>query len=148
MTDAPNRRLISGSRVYANCHLELPKVDPFKNVKTARDGFIILNVRGCSLYLPQQFTTISIKTLFTENEPQLIKGLTLLPEDGNPIVVGNIYARFLQFNDVKPSPGMILRFVNVSENQMELLNEIQDILPTFSGAEENVVPWDSISKVG
>jgi len=148
MTNASNRRQISGHRVIVNCSLELPKIDPFSPMKADRDGFIILNVRGCSLYLGQQFSDISIKTVFPDNKPRLIKRLTLNPTDGNPITIGNIHARFLHFNDVKPLPGMVLRFVDVSEDQMQLLNDIQDILPRFIGAEEDVVPWQELQKAG
>jgi len=132
----------------SNCSLELPKIDPFSAIKADRDGFIILNVRGCSLYLGQQFTVASIKTIFPDDKPRLLKRLTLMPADGNPIVIGNIHARFLQFNDVKPLPGMVLRFVDVTEDQMQLLNDIQDILPSFKDAEEDAVPWEELQKAG
>jgi hypothetical protein len=131
-----DRRAISGNRVLCACSLDLPKVDPFYAMKTYREGHIILNVRGGSLYIPNQFTVVSIKHLFKPAEASTIRNFNLYPESSTEISLGNVDARFLNFTNGKLHVGMVLRFVNLTEKQLDTLNSLVSQLPAVSGSEE------------
>ncbi len=139
MTDFKNKRLISGNRVICRCSLELPKIDPFDNFKLHRAGYMVFNTRGGSLYMPQQFTEMSITKLFKPNEASKLKKLTFQPEVGAQVVVGDMQARFLKFTNSAGHSGMVLRFVNLAERQLDILNTLVDSLPGIGDDEEGAI---------
>lgn len=140
MTTNKNRRLISGERVLCKCSLDLPKVDPFDAMKVHRNGYMVFNTRGCSLYVTPQFTNESVGKLFKGDTPGTIKNLLLYPESSDTIKLGSVNARFLHFTDGSLLKGMVLRFVNLSEPQLDTINQLSVTLPVATGdTEENLV---------
>jgi len=131
-----NNRLISGNRVICQCSLELPKVDAFSNIKTDRQGYLAFNTRGGALYMGQQFTPLTINKIFNGDEPATLKQFVLYPPDAPAVKLGEIDARFLHFTEGKKFIGMVIRFVGLSEIQLDRLNTLCDSLPPMEDREE------------
>lgn len=100
---------------------------------------MVFNTRGGSFYMPQQFTDVSITKLFKPNEASKLKKLTFQPEGGEQVVLGDIQARFLKFTNSFVHSGMVLRFVNPTEKQLDLLNTLVDSLPAIGDDEDGAI---------
>lgn len=139
MMENKNRRLISGSRVLCPCSLDLPKLDPFSAFKASRKGIIAINVRGGSLYLNEQLTEAHARNIFPADTKSTIRNFILYPPDNPEIRLGEIHVRYLRLTDAAKLSGLILRFVGLSENQLDQLNNLLTLCPTFEGDEEQAV---------
>ena len=95
---------------------------------------MLLNVRGCALYLPNQYTELSIVKLFASGKPGVITELKLQPENLPEVNLVEVSARFLRFTGNEPEVGMVLRFVNLSESQMDAINNLVELLPPVKAA--------------
>ena len=82
----------------------------------------MFNTRGGSLYLIPQFTTETIKGLFINDEPSLIRSIIITPHDKPAVKLGDINARFLHFTTGETLQGMVLRFVRLTEEQLDTIN--------------------------
>jgi len=144
MSENSNRRLISGQRVVCSCTLELPKTDPFSNYKAVRTGVLVLNVRGGSLYLADQFTETSILKVFPPDQSSIIKNIKLFSENVSPVELGNVSVRYLKMNKRTKMVGVILKFVNLSEKQIDILNSLGEKFPIAGSDEEASVPIEAV----
>lgn len=124
-----DRRKISGNRVICMCSVEMPKLDPFNNYSNVQKGPFVFNVRGGSLYTWTHYTDKSIADIFPPDKPAHLRNLQLFPVDQPVISLGDIKARFLRFDGEHNSQGLILRFVHLSEGQLDKLNELTAALP-------------------
>lgn len=131
-----NNRLISGNRVICRCTLELPKVDAFSNFQTDRQGYLSFNTRGGALYMGQQFTPLSINKVFNGDEASTLKNVVLYPPELPEVRLGQLNARFLHFTQGQKFIGLVIRFVGLSEMQLDCLNTLCDTLPSVEGSEE------------
>jgi len=132
-----DKRAISGQRVICICSMQLPKVDAFSQLRTHRKGLLIFNIRGGALYLSDQFTEDSIPLMFNPGEPGIIKNFKLYPRNRPVINVGDIAARFLKFTNSTTYPGLVMRFGNLSEEQLIILDGLVNELPKVGGDEKN-----------
>ncbi len=134
-----NRRLVSGKRVICYSSMILPKVNQFSSVKALRDGPLVFNVRGCSLYCLPQYNPNTIREVFKSDEPGVIKEFRLFPPGSKPINLQNVTARFVRFTNTQKHVGMVLRFVNLNETQLDTLFALTDSLPEVSTNEEQQI---------
>lgn len=146
MSEQRNRRLISGERVVCRCSLELPKLDPFSNHQARHAGFMVLNVRGGSLYLTQAFTDPGARRAFPDDPRSVIRKLTLYPRDGEPVLIGDIRVRYLKLIDRGEAVGLVLRFVNTTEHQLDLLNGLPSIFPAVTDDEASSIPLGELRR--
>ena len=142
-----NRRLVSGERVVVRCSLELPKRDPFSSYRARCEGFIVLNVRGGSLYMAHPLNDDAIREVFPDGKASRIRRLTLFPEGEAPIVVGDLQARHLKTRKGERLTGLVLRFVGLDERQIDVLNGLSTRLPSVDGDEESAVPFDALHRL-
>jgi len=144
MSENKNRRLISGQRAVCNCALELPKTDPFSSYKSVRNGVLVMNVRGGCLYLADQFTESSIVKVFPPDQSSIIKNIKLYPSEGSLIDLGHISVRYLNLSKRSKLVGVVLKFVNLSEEQMDTLNDLGEYFPIAGANEEASVPINNV----
>ncbi len=86
------------------------------------------------MYLPNQFTERTIGSIFVKGKPGLVTDIILFPQESPEIRLGAINARFLRFTGHAPEVGMVLRFVNLSEEQLCAINQLIDQSPPASAA--------------
>jgi hypothetical protein len=116
--------------------LELPKVDAFSNFRTERQGYLSFNTRGGALYMGQQFTPLTINKVFNGDEAATLKNVVLYPPEHPEVRLGHIEARFLHFTPGQKFIGMVIRFVGLSEPQLDSLNTLCDTLTPVENNEE------------
>lgn len=136
-----DRRLVSGERVLCRCSLDLPRHDPFSPYRERCAGYIVMNVRGGSLYLPVPLGEREIAQIFPSGGAAPVKRFTLYPDEGEPILVGDLRARYLKTREGRRLRGHVLRFVGLDETQLELLNGLPSRFPLVSGDEESAIPF-------
>lgn len=142
--ESQNRRLVSGQRVVCSCTLELPKTNPFSAYKAVREGVIVLNVRGGSLYLADQFTDTSIVKVFPPDHSSTIKNIKLYAATGPVVDLGNVEVRYLKLNRRTRMTGIVVKFVNLSDAQMDKLNALGELFPEAGADEEASIPLESV----
>lgn len=134
-----NKRAISGNRVICACSMQLPKVNAFNQLKIHRKGYLVFNTRGGALYLSPQFDESTVNQLFKPGEAGTIKNFKLYPRGNAEIVVGQISARYLFFTQSQAMPGMVMRFGNMSERQLIMLNTLMQELPRVGPNEHEFI---------
>ena len=144
---AVDRRLISGQRVLARCSLELPNHNPFSSYRARRQGLMVMNVRGGSLYLPHQFSEQGARQAFPPGQSSTIRAFTLYPDEGRPIAVGDVTVRYLKLRHGQRLDGLVLRFVGLDEGQLELLNRLPERFPVVHGDEERAISEDALHRL-
>lgn len=115
--------------------MQLPKVDTFNQLKIHRKGYLIFNTRGGAFYLSPQFTESDIPQLFAPGESGTVKNFKLYPHGKPEVVIGQISARFLFFTKTEAMPGMVMRFGDMSEKQLGILNTLMESLPKVGPSE-------------
>ncbi|OED34127.1 hypothetical protein AB833_32565 [Chromatiales bacterium (ex Bugula neritina AB1)] len=97
-------------------------MDSFSFVEVNKKGLLAFNVRGGSFYCKFQFTESTVEQVLLPDKASPINNLKLAPIGEPEIVVGAIHARFLRFIGSGEERGMVMRFVNLSEEQIDLMN--------------------------
>ena len=98
-----------------------------------------MNTRGGSLYLSSQFSASSVTRIFKPGQASTIKRFTLYPPEAEAILLGELSARFLRFTTGKIYVGMVVRFSNFSDRQLDIVNQLIEQLPDVAGDEEQLV---------
>lgn len=139
MDTSKNRRLVSGKRVLCRCALSFPKTDIFNQMPIRRNGLIVLNTRGGALYMNSQFNEQSIGKIFKPGQSGNLSSFILVAKDNTQHELGTISARFLRFTNGNSARGMVLRFVNLTEEQIDLLNMMVGSQPDVPENEGNII---------
>ncbi len=116
-----NRRKVSGERVACRCEFTLPSTDPFIHCKVQTKGLMILNVRGCCVYPEEVLSLEDTKKTFPEARLLTLKKIVLTGEDDQEFVLENLSIRRVRLVTDEHGDGIILRFVNLTEEQLDLL---------------------------
>lgn len=86
--------------------------------------------------MAQQFTPLTINKVFNGDEPATLNKLVLYPPDSPEVRFGQVDARFLHFTQGQKFIGMVMRFVGLTETQLDKLNTLCDTLAPVEGSEE------------
>jgi|GEM_PF-3919245 len=124
---ALDRRKISGARVTCTCEFILPNPDPFMHAKMLISGVIVLNVRGCCVYPEQKMSIEEIKAKVPVDKSLNITNFSVTGEDGQKFIMGELSIRRVRLLCDEHGQGVILRFSNMSEKQIDKLNHISAI---------------------
>lgn len=121
-----DRRKVSGERVSCQCEFILPSADPFNQHSIKTLGTMVLNVRGCGLYLQQPLEAEDIKRIFPETRLVILKKILLTGSDSQKFSITNLSIRRVRLVTDEMGLGIVMRFVNLNENQLDILCEICD----------------------
>ena len=141
---AMDKRKFSGARVLGECEVVLPVADPFAHYDNVKKGYMVLNVRGGCLYVPEHFNEENIDKIFPDGKSGEFKKLTLWGKSKEELVIENIKIAFLRLRKEKNREGVVFRFVNISEKQLDFLDGLKFKLPAIGGNEEASVPFEEI----
>lgn len=136
--------MISGQRVVCSVSLDLPKTDPFSAYKASRSGVFVMNVRGGSLYLADQFTETSIVKVFPPDQSSVIKNIKLYPKDSPVVDLGDIAARYLKLCKRSKMAGIVVKFVNLTDTQIDILNDLGSKFPVAGVDEGASIPLEDV----
>ena len=126
LQDAPDRRKVSGERVTCKCEFVLPNPDPFMHAKMLITGVIELNVRGCCVYPNQVMSVEEIKRKVPESKALTISKFIVSGDDGQRFSVGDVAVRRVRLVSDEHGQGVIMRFVNLTERQLDTIICITD----------------------
>ena len=139
-----DKRKFSGNRVIAECTVVLPVVNPFAHQSNVKQGHLVLNIRGGCLYLPERFDDEGIDRIFPDGRATVFKTLTLLPKDKPEIVITDIKVSFVRLRKDQNREGIVFRFVDISEEHLDILDSLRYKLPAIGSNEESSVPFSEI----
>ncbi len=139
-----DKRKFSGHRVLAECEVVLPITDPFARYDNVKKGYLVLNIRGGCLYLPEHFTEQNIDKIFPDGRTTVFKKLTLLPKDAPEIVIHNIKVTLVRLRKELNREGIVFRFTDITEQHLDVLDSLRYKLPIIGSNEEASVPFNEI----
>ncbi|MEE9335726.1 MAG: hypothetical protein V3U65_16670 [Granulosicoccaceae bacterium] len=126
LQDAPDRRKVSGERVTCKCEFVLPNPDPFMHAKMLVTGVIELNVRGCCVYPDQAMSVEEMKRTVPESKALTVSNFNVRGDDGQKFSLGDVAVRRVRLVCDEQGQGVVLRFANLAERQIDTLIRITD----------------------
>ena len=148
MNKKPNdKRKFSGDRVLAKCQIQFHKADPFDYHDNIKNGYMVLNVRGGCLYIAEKLTDENIKKIFPDGDTGFFTKLSLFTDDKPEIVIENIMLKFLRIREGDNLAGMVFRFVELTDDHMDMLESLKDNLTVIGSSEEASIPIDEIKNL-
>ena len=139
-----DKRKISGNRVIAKCELNLYVIDPYSSLNKTKMGYFVLNARGGCLYLSEHIHKRNLHNIFPDGEVTKIKRLVLSRELKPDIIIDDLNIMFLRLIKQTNREGIVFRFVDITEAQMDLIYTAQSELPTINSNEETSVHFDEV----
>lgn len=139
-----DKRKLSGDRVLAECEIVVKNANPFSSYNPVKKGYVVLNVRGGSLYLPEHFTEENIEKLFPDGKTTEFTKLTLYANKKPPIIIENIKVLFVRLIKNQNREGVVFSFTEISEEQLDILESLSSKLPAIGPDEEDSVPFEEI----
>lgn len=139
-----DKREFSGNRVLAECEMVVKKMNPFSVYDNVKTGHIVLNIRGGCLYLSEHFSEQNIEKIFSDGETAIIEKLTLSVNDEPRMTIENIKISFIRLRKEKSREGIVFRFNDLSEQHLDMLENLKDTLPAIGSDEEASVPFEEI----
>lgn len=145
-----DKRKFSGNRVMGRCEITLENLDPFSFYDDTRYGHMMLNIRGGCLYLNEGVTQNTLEKIFPDGKNTVFKEVRLfvdLDEDTDEVmVIKNIKVAFLRVRRGKKRAGIVIRFVDISEEHLDILSDLINRLPLLEGDEEAALPAENVIK--
>lgn len=131
LIEPKDRRKIGGPRTVCYCEFSSPNPDPFKAHSLPIQGLMKLNARGCSVY-PKSNITLEHMTAETFEEWFIgnrltIKAMKLTRKDGTHYTIADLGIKGTRFVNDKNGRGIVFKFVNLSERQLDQLLEFMAI---------------------
>ena len=139
-----DKRKFSGNRMIGRCVVEIKKDDPFAVWNNIKTGHMVLNIRGGCLYLGEYFDENNIQKLFPDNGNGTFLKLTLSSDKKIDVVLENLKVSFLRLRREENREGIVVRFVDISEEQLKILDDLRFNLPAIGPSEEASVPFEEI----
>jgi len=137
-----NRRGIGGNRVIAEFSLKLLSCTPVKSLIT---GSIIFNARGACLYIPNGFNR-NVRSLVFRGEEIINVAELVMTHEGKQVgLFKNLEIKMLGEKHKDADSGLLVKFINLSESQLEKFNSLIDELPV---AESDSLLFDNHQKAG
>ena len=139
-----DKRKLSGDRVLAECEIVLKNDNPFSSYSPVKKGYIVLNVRGGSLYLPEHFTEENIEKLFPDGKTAEFTKLSLYANNKPEIIIEDLKVIFVRLIQNQNREGVVFSFTEISEGQLDILESLSSKLPAIGPSEEESVPFEEI----
>ena len=135
-----DRRKFGGTRVVARCEVILESQDLFSCYENNRAGYMSLNVRGGIFYLNDVITKNNLEKMFPDGNAAVFKELKLISDSGKKIIIKKIKVMFVKKKEGAERQGLVFRFVDLSEEHLDLLLKLGDVLPALGAQEAMSIP--------
>mgnify|MGYP000081773137 CR=1 FL=1 len=139
-----DKRTICGNRVLGKCNFIFDVLDPYSSFNSIKSGYVVMNMQGGSAYLGEHFHEDNLSSLFPDGKMAVISQLSLFIEKDTPLVLLNVKIRFIRLNAHKDREGIVFKFYDLNEEQMDQLAEAHQLLPAISDCEELSVPFEEV----
>ncbi len=139
-----DKRLFGGDRVIAKCKIMLPITDPFAHYNNIKTGYVVLNMRGGCLYIGESIDECNISKIFPDGENAVFQKMGLSAKNQSDILICNLKVAFIRLRKEINREGIVFKYTDLTEMQMDLLYTAQYTLPAIGASEESSVPFDDI----
>lgn len=99
-----------------------------------------LNVRGGIFYLNDVITKNNLEKMFPDGNAAVFKELKLISDSGKKIIIKKIKVMFVKKKEGADRQGLVFRFVDLSEEHLDLLLKLGDVLPALGAQEAMFIP--------
>jgi len=99
-----------------------------------------LNVRGGIFYLNEVITNNNFEKMFPDGNTAVFKELKLISDSGKKILIKKIKVMFVKKKDGGDRQGLVFRFVDISEEHLDVLLKLSDVLPALGTQEDMSIP--------
>ncbi len=138
-----DKRQLSGQRVIARCEVIADAANPYA-WNPAKTGYIVLNVRGGCLYLGEYYDEKDVSNMFPYDGRGTFISLTVSPDHGPDVELQNVSVAFKRIKKQADREGLVFSFLDISEEQLDVLLDLIATLPVISPKEEASVPFDKV----
>lgn len=139
MTDQDkNYRKLSGARVAAQCEFHSPAFNRLLPERANAPHQIIFNVRGGCIYIQQYLDAHHLHALFPNKRLGKLSHLALFDDEDNHISLHDIKVRFVRLKPSVDGIGVVFRFVNLTQYQMDSLQKAQRTFPAMHSSESSI----------
>ena len=142
-----DQRKFSGDRVVARCEVVFERNDPFSIWDNVKTGHIVLNIRGGCLYLGHYIDEQTVEKIFPDNGSGKFIKLTLSADNRPDVVLENLKVSYQRLRLEANREGIVFRFVDITEKQLDLLGSLGERLPKIGNREVASVPFEELIKL-
>lgn len=142
-----DQRKFSGDRVVARCEVVMESNDPFSLWDNVKTGHMVLNVRGGCLYLDAHVDELTVEKIFPYDGSGKFIKLTLSADNRPDVVLENLQVSYQRLRLEANREGIVFRFVDITEKQLDLLGSLGDRLPKIGNREVASVPFEKLFKL-
>lgn len=99
-----------------------------------------LNVRGGIFYLNEVITKNNFEKMFPDGVTAVFKELKLISDTGKKVLIKNIKVMFIKKKEGGDRQGLVFRFLDISEEHLDILFTLSDVLPVLGTQEHMSIP--------
>lgn len=107
---------------------------------------MVLNIRGGCIYLNEGAAEKVLEKIFPDGKNTVFKEIRLFSDLDDVIVIRDIKAAFLRIRQGKKRAGIVVRFIDISEEHLDQLSSLINRLPLIEGDEEAALPSENAIK--
>lgn len=122
-------RKIGGNRVTTAFNMVVANPDPFNTFSDRFSGTIVFNVRGGCLFIDNAGPLKAYTRIFGDGPVATLDLLELKIPNQDPAVIKKVKIKNARQKEVGGQEGIVFRFLQTDEKQLDLLNELVADLP-------------------
>jgi len=104
------------------------------NNKSLKSGSIEFNVRGGCVHFRENIYEENLDRIFPDGSTTVFKRLSVFSADESEYAIHDIKVKYVRRTGEDCDSGVIFRFLDFSEEQLDSLERLQKLLPTaYSG---------------
>lgn len=135
-----DQRKIGGPRVSAPFKMIVTNPDPFSVHTDKFTGVVVFNVRGGCLFVDNAELSQARSRIFREGPVAALATLDLTTPDEHTCSLQKIKIKLSREKDLDGHPGIVFKFLQSSEQHIDLLNLLTERLPHVDSDIEALIP--------
>jgi len=124
-----DQRKIGGTRVAAAFRMDVANQDPFKPFADKFYGTLVVNARGGYLHLTNHNAKQAESRIFADGPVATLSKLEIDVPEEPCCLLKNIKIKVIGTKGTKEQNGIVFKFVQLTDIQLDQLNSLKDKLP-------------------
>jgi len=141
-----NKRVIGGERAMAQFTIQMPKVDTFSEFRAKYSGMIVFNVRGACFFIKSGSASSVKSKIFPGGDSATIESFKLKDRGNTLCHFKNVRVKLLKEKDHGAACGVAVKFLQLTDAQMEQLNAARTDLPTAGSDSVILAALDKVAE--
>lgn len=138
-----DHRKIGGNRVSTVFSMVVANPDPFNSYADKFSGTIVFNARGGCMFIDSEGPLKAHARIFSDGPVAILESLELDIPEQKPCVIKKIRIKNARQKTIGGRNGIVFKFFQTSEVQMDQLNGLVEQLPPVASDTEVVSPRKS-----